>query len=359
VVTIQRNGNLGVDCTEQVHPEVAHAAVLAARVVGLDIAGIDLVAQDIGKPLAAQRGAIVEVNAGPGLLMHLKPAVGSPRPVGRAICDHLFPDSSPGRIPVVGVAGSHDTAVLARLVAWLIGLGGRHTGLACRDGLFLERRRVDTRDSANWEAGHRLLVNRAVQAVVIENGARSILADGLAYDRCTVGIVTDLDGAEGLTEFDIQDTEQMVKVLRTQVDVVLPEGTAVLNGGDPRVAGLAPLCDGAVILYAADPQAAALAAHQAAGGKAVVVRQDRVVLANGTSESFLPGLGRLTIWRATHAGVSIDTLLAAVAAAWAMGIPLGLLGAGAEAFEADLQAALASLQLSQQTIPSPPELQLA
>jgi len=139
----------------------------------------------------------------------------------------------------------------------------------------------------------------------------------------------------------------MVKVLRTQVDVVLPEGTAVLNAADPRVAGLAPLCDGAVILYSADAQAPALSAHQSAGGKAVLVRQDRVVLANGSSESFLPGLGRLTVWRATHAGVSLESLLAAVAAAWAMGIPLNLIGAGVEAFEADLQAALASLQLSQ------------
>ncbi|MBS0340077.1 MAG: cyanophycin synthetase [Proteobacteria bacterium] len=351
VVTIQRNGNLGVDCTDQVHPEVAHAAVLAARVVGLDIAGIDLVAQDISKPLQAQGGAIVEVNAGPGLLMHLKPAIGSPRPVGRAICDHLFPDagedSAPGRIPVVGVAGSQGTAVLARLVAWLVGLSGQHTGLACRDGLFLERRRVDARDSANWAAGHRLLVNRSVQAVVIENGARTILADGLPYDRCQVGIVTDLDGYEDLAAFDIAESDQMVKVLRTQVDVVLPEGTAVLNAADERVAGLAPLCDGDVILYSADPQAPALAEHQSKGGKAVLVRQDRIVLANGPSESFLPGLGRLTAWRATHAGVSLESLLAAVAAAWALGIPLNLIGAGVEAFEADLQAALASLQLSQ------------
>ncbi|MBS0453639.1 MAG: cyanophycin synthetase [Proteobacteria bacterium] len=351
VVTIQRNGNLGVDCTDQVHPEVAHAAVLAARVVGLDIAGIDLVAQDITRPLQAQGGAIVEVNAGPGLLMHLKPAIGSPRPVGRAICDHLFPDagedSTPGRIPVVGVAGSQDTAVLARLVAWLVGLSGQHTGLACRDGLFLERRRVDARDSANWAAGHRLLVNRSVQAVVIENGARTILADGLPYDRCQVGIVTDLDGFEDLAAFDIAESDQMVKVLRTQVDVVLPEGTAVLNAADERVAGLAPLCDGDVILYSANPQAPALAEHQSKGGKAVLVRQDRIVLANGPSESFLPGLGRLTAWRATHAGVSLESLLAAVAAAWALGIPLNLIGAGVEAFEADLQAALASLQLSQ------------
>ena len=351
VVTIQRNGNLGVDCTDQVHPEVAHAAVLAARIVGLDIAGIDMVAQDIGRPLAAQGGAIVEVNAGPGLLMHLKPAVGSPRPVGRAICDHLFPgdeaDGTVGRIPVIGVAGSQGTSVLARLVAWLVGLGGHHTGLACRDGLFLERRRVDARDSAHWEAAHRLLVNRAVQAVVIENGAETILRDGLAYDRCEVGIVTDLDGAEALAEFDIRESDQMVKVLRTQVDVVLPEGTAVLNAADPRVAGLAPLCDGAVILYAVDPQTPALQAHQATGGKAVLVRQDRVVLANGSSESFLPGLGRLTVWRASHAGVTLDALLAAIAAGWALGIPLNLIGAGVEAFEADLQAALASLQLSQ------------
>ncbi|HYP82272.1 cyanophycin synthetase [Variovorax sp.] len=356
VVTIQRNGNLGTDCTDQVHPEVAHAAVLAARIVGLDIAGIDLVARDISRPLQAQAGAIVEVNAGPGLLMHLKPGVGAPRPVGRAICDHLFPDESdaeagPGRIPIVGVAGTQDTAALARLVAWLASLGGHHTGLACRDGLFLDRRRVDARDSANFAAGHRLLVNRAVQAVVIEAGAETILRDGLPYDRCQIGIVTDLEGADRLAEFDIGESDQMVKVLRTQVDVVLPDGTAVLNAADPRVAGMAPLCDGDVILYAADPHAASLTAHQRDGGKAVLVRQDRVVLATGSSETFLPGLGRLTAWRASHAGISLESVLAAVAAGWAMGIPLNLIGAGVQAFEADLATALSSLQLSQSLMP--------
>ncbi|MDM0045323.1 cyanophycin synthetase [Variovorax dokdonensis] len=356
VVTIQRNGNLGTDCTDLVHPEVAYAAVLAARTVGLDIAGIDLVARDISRPLQAQGGAIVEVNAGPGLLMHLKPGVGSPRPVGRAICDHLFPDSdeegsAPGRIPIVGVAGSHNTAALARLVAWLVSLGGQHTGLACRDGLFLERRRIDSRDSANFEAGHRLLVNSTVQAVVIETSAEAILLDGLPYDRCKVGIVTDLEGADRLGQFDITESDQMVKVLRTQVDVVLAEGTAVLNAADPRVAGMAPLCDGDVILYSTDPHADSLSSHQREGGKAVLVRQDRVVLATGSSESFLPGLGRLTVWRATHAGIELESLLAAVAAGWAMGIPFNLIGAGAQAFEADLGTALSSLQLSQGHLP--------
>ncbi|MBL8491774.1 MAG: ATP-grasp domain-containing protein, partial [Rhodocyclaceae bacterium] len=90
-VLVKRQGDLAYDVTDEVHPRVAAAAVLAARVVGLDIAGIDLVAEDIAHPLESQAGAIVEVNAGPGLLMHLKPAEGSPRPVGRAIVDHLFP----------------------------------------------------------------------------------------------------------------------------------------------------------------------------------------------------------------------------------------------------------------------------
>ena len=40
---------------------------------------------------------------------------------------------------------------------------------------------------------------------------------------------------------------------------------AVLNAGDARIAGLAPLCDGSVILYASDDSVAALAAHRATG----------------------------------------------------------------------------------------------
>ena len=70
----------------------------------------------------------------------------APRPVGQAIVEHLFPaeehqdDDTVGRIPVVGVAGTRGTATIARLVAWLLHLGGRHTGLACRDGLFRQFR---------------------------------------------------------------------------------------------------------------------------------------------------------------------------------------------------------------------------
>lgn len=329
-VLVQRTGNVAIDCTDEVHPEVAHAATLAARVVGLDIAGIDLVAEDISKPLQATGGAIVEVNAGPGLLPHLKPVMGAPRPVGQAIVEHLFPDADDsGRIPIVGVAGSRHTTQIARLVAWVMQLGGRHVGLACRDGLFLDRRQVESGDCTHWEAGRRLLINRSVEAAVFENDAAAILNNGLAYDRCAIGIVTDLGGIEALAEHDVHDADQMLKVLRTQVDVVLADGAAVLNADDARVAGLARLSDGGVLLYALDERAPPLEAHRAAGGRAVFLRGDDCVLAEGSSETVLARPAPLA---ARAEPLPPEALLPAVAAAWAMGIVADLITAGVQTF---------------------------
>ncbi|MGR6804690.1 cyanophycin synthetase [Sphaerotilus natans] len=323
-VLIQRNGNVAIDCTDDVHPDVAYQVGLAARIVGLDIAGIDLVTTDISRPLHETGGAIVEVNAGPGLLMHLKPAQGMPRPVGQAIVDHLFAEDDSGRVPVVGVAGSRHTSQIAQIVAWLVHLGGRHVGLACRDGLFLAGRRVGRGDCANWDSGHRLLMNREVQAVVIENDAGVILDTGLPYDRCHVGVVTDLDGFEALARHDIRESEQMPRVMRTQVDVVLPEGAAVLNADDERIADMARLSDGEVILYATRPEP--LADHRAEGGRAVLLRDGRIVLATGASEAVCVDLVRRRI------AIAPEVALPALATAWAMGINPELMAAGLETF---------------------------
>jgi cyanophycin synthetase len=286
--------------------------------------------------LNEQGGAVVEVNAGPGLLMHLKPAVGKPRPVGRAIVEALFPEDAeqlhPGRIPIVGIAGSRGTTRIARLVTWLAQLRGLRVGLACAEGLYFDRRVLASGDARRFDVAHRLLVNRNVQAAVFENDARCVLRDGLPYDRCTVGVVTDLDGAETLADFDVQTPEHMFKALRTQVDVVLDDGVAVLNAADERIAAMAELCDGESILYAADPSTPALKAHRAAGargGRVVFLREGRPVLATGSAET------RLAILSRTARGdMDDESLLAVVATAWALDIPPDLIIAGIETFDA-------------------------
>jgi cyanophycin synthetase len=329
-ILVQRHGNVAFDVTDQVHPSVAATAALAARIVGLDIAGIDLVVEDISRPLAEQGGAIVEVNAGPGLLMHLKPSNGPGRPVGRAIVDHLFAEDDSGRIPVVGVTGSHGTTLTARLLAWLLHLQGTYVGLACRDGVFLHERKLPRRDGTNWDAARQILLNRMVETAIFENSSETILSQGLIYDRCQVGVVTNIDADSRLPAYYIDDADQMVKVVRTQVDVVLPNGTAVLNAADARVAALAELCDGDVIFFAHSPDAAAIAAHRSHEGRSVYIRNGNIVLASGAHEAVVGKLGALAY---ADGRANTESLLAAVGAAWALGLDAELIRAGIETFE--------------------------
>ncbi len=334
IVVVQRNGNLSNDVTDLVHPEVAAVATLAARVIGLDIAGIDIVTQDISRPLEETQGAIIEVNAGPGLLMHVKPAVGQPRPVGKAIVEHLFGPNESGRIPVVGIVGSQQTTELSQLVAWLLHLSGKRTGLACKDGLYMDQQHLGKTDSRGFAASERLLINRALDAAVFETTPSLILDEGLAYDRCLVGVVTNMPETDAalIEKHDIQTAEQMRTVIRTQVDLVLPEGAAVLNADEEAVTTLAELSDGEVVYYAKAQDNATLKAHLQAGGRAVFCKDGHVTLARGDQETQLFHLDLELIARLLKDGLQISTLLAAVATAWSLDIAPLLIRAGLKNF---------------------------
>ena len=329
-VLIQVNGNVADDVTDLVHPDVAHAAALAARIVGLDIAGIDLVCEDISRPLEEQRGAIIEVNASPGLLAHMKPASGTARNVGKDIVDHLFAEGETARIPVVGVTGSKGCSLITRLVGCLVNITRKEVGVANGEGLYLNARAISTRDSTGVEAAQRILINRNVQTAVFESNARSILQEGLPYDRCTVGVVTDMNGIEDVAEFYVRDGDAMRNVIRSQVDVILPDGVAVLNAADEQVAGLAELCDGSVIYYAADETNPILAAHRQNGERVVFARDGRIVLGAGEQETPLIALSAMKPSTVKYP----ENVLAAVAAAWALGVPSDLLCGGLRAFDA-------------------------
>jgi cyanophycin synthetase len=330
-VLIKRQGDLAYDETDEVHPAVAAAAALAARIVGLDIAGLDIVAEDISRPLEETRGAIVEVNAGPSLLMHLKPAEGKPRPVGEAIANHLFPKGENGRIPIVGITGSKGKTTVARLLADLVQLTGQPAGLACSEGSFLGARCLDKADGANWAAGHRMLINRAVEVAIMETGARSIVSEGLAYDRCNVAVVTNIDPTEQVADRYIETPEQLVNVLRTLVDVVLAEGVAVLNADDPLVAPLAPLCDGEVIFFSLMHDNPVVAAHRAEGRRAVVYRDGTLILASGSQETMVSAPAAIDV---AHQPEQAASFAAAAAAAWALAIAPDLIRAGIETHHA-------------------------
>jgi len=338
-VLIQSNGNVAFDVTDLIHPDVAHQVALAARVVGLEIAGVDLVAQDISRPLAEQNAAIVEVNAGPGLLMHLKPASGKPQPVGKEIANHLFPLGTNFRIPVVGICGESGKTPVAEMIAHFLRLTNVYVGLSCSKGLFFGNRAIPNTNSSNWENARRTLLNRAVEAVVIENNHLSMLIEGLAYDRCQVGVVLNVNPTANFPQYAIYDEEQVFSVVRTQIDVVLPTGIGVLNADDPMCVQMAELCDGQVIFFSEDPNSEVVKTHLQNGGRVVLVGKQQITLKSGKlDQKSIPvpihsESDASTPWKGMNLG-------AAIAAAWALDIPFNVIEAGAETFVPDLTTVL-------------------
>jgi cyanophycin synthetase len=353
-VIIRRVDNLSRDVTDDVHPSVAEHAVLAAQVVGLDVAGIDLVTQDISRPLEEQGGVIVEVNAGPGLLMHLKPEIGKPRPVGEAIINHLFPNpTDDGRIPIVSVTGTNGKTTVARLVTSILKASGRMVGLACTDGIIIDGRTIDHADCAGPRSAKNILLNPVLDAAVFEAARGGILREGLGFDKCNVAIVTNIAEADHLGLHYIDSPREMFKVKRTPVDVVMPTGTAILNATDPLVVEMKELSAGSVTFFAIDPNHSVIREHRANGKRTVVVIDGHVVLCDGDDEYPLVPLEDLPCTHGGRVDFQIENVLAAAAAGWALDLNLQDIRTGLQSFQGNLQdgpARFNVLESSEKTI---------
>jgi cyanophycin synthetase len=341
-VLIRRNANLSTggtaaDVTDRVHPLVAARAIDAARVIGLDIAGVDIVAQDIGRPLEEQRGVIVEVNAGPGLRMHLEPSSGTPRQVGEAIVDLLFADGATGRIPIVAVTGVNGKTTTTRLIAHLAMQTGRKIGYTSTDGIYIDHRRIDTGDCAGPQSAQNVLLNPQIDVAVLETARGGILRAGLGFDRCDVSVVTNIGEGDHLGLSDIDTLEKLARVKRTVVEATHAHGSAVLNAGDPLVAEMARYAPCGVTFFALSADNAVVAEHRAKGGRAVTLREGVIVLCEGQREIPLIAISLVPLAHGGRVAFQVENVLAAVAAAWNLGVAREAIRAGLESFGADMK----------------------
>ncbi len=146
-------------------------------------------------------------------------------------------------------------------------------------------------------------------------------------------MVTNIDVPDHLGQYYVEEVEKMYNVLRTQVDVVLDGGVAVLNARDPLVVEMAELCDGDVIFFGLSADLPAIAAHRAAGRRAVYLRDGKVVLATGSRETPLADVAAIPLTYAGRVAFQVENVLAAVATGWALGISNDLIRAGVVTFD--------------------------
>lgn len=340
-VLIRRNANLSTggtaaDVTDQVHPDVARHAIEAARIIGLDIAGVDMVVQDISQPLQGQRGVIVEVNAGPGLRMHIEPSSGSPRPVGESIIEMMYPGQTNGRIPIISITGVNGKTTTTRLTAHIVASTGKKVGMTCTDGIYVGGRRIDSGDCSGPQSARSVLMNPFVEAAVLETARGGILREGLGFDFCDVGIVTNIGEGDHLGLSDIETIEQLAKVKRCIIEAVHKNGFGVLKANDPLTAEMAEKCKGRVIFFAIDENDPVLSDHRLKGQRVVFVRNGMIVIAEGAEETALTTLDKIPL---THQGrilFQVENVLASVAACWGAGLSIAQIVIGLESFSAHM-----------------------
>jgi cyanophycin synthetase len=342
-VVLRNNANLSTggtatDVTDEVHPDVAARAVAAARMVGLEICGVDAVCETVSVPMEAQRGGVVEVNAAPGLRMHLAPSYGKPRAVGEAIVERLYASGDDGRIPVVAVTGTNGKTTVTRLTAHLLAASGLRVGMTLTDGVWVDGHLIDTGDCSGPKSARKVLMHPDADAAVLETARGGILREGLAFDRCQVAVVTNIGDGDHLGMNFIDTVEQLAAVKRVIVSNVGPQGFAVLNAADPHTLAMATACPGQVILFATNPRLPALAAHRAQGHRIVTVEDGAVLATDGSARARVP-LSEIPLTRGGTIGFQVENVLAAVGAAWGCGVPFEAVRSGLASFVSDARTA--------------------
>jgi len=324
-IILRNNANLSTggtatDVTADVHPEFAAQAIAAAQTIGLDIAGVDVVCDSVLRPLEAQGGGIVEINAAPGLRMHLQPSFGKGRPVGEAIIANMFAAGDDARIPLVAVAGTNGKTTTVRLIAHILGQQGLRVGMTTTDGVYVQGRRIDTGDCSGPKSARNVLLHPDVDAAVLETARGGVLREGLGFDRCDVAVVTNIGLGDHLGLSYISTVEDLSVVKRVIVQNVRPgTGVAVLNAADPMVARMADACPGSVTFFACDRNHPLMAMHRAQR-KRVVYRDGNAIVASCGGNEHRIALAEIPLTQNGAIGFQVENAMAATAAAWALGI---------------------------------------
>ncbi len=324
-------GGTATDITDEVHPANQFMAERAAAIIGLDICGIDIVAPDLESPLTENGGAVLEVNAAPGLRMHISPSSGMARDVAKPIVNMLFPNGKKSRIPLFAVTGTNGKTTTTRLLAHIARDSGYTVGYTTTDGIYVGEHQIKKGDCAGPSSASLVLREPTVDFAVLETARGGMLRAGLAFDQCDVGIITNIE-EDHLGLADIETIEDLAKVKALVPRTVKQDGWAVLNAEDVQCAKIADDLSCNVFFFSLDPENTVLKNHVSKGGSAITVMDRSIVILHGESKF---GVAALTDIPLTINGTSqcmTANVLTATAAAFAYGFTVDKIRAALKSF---------------------------
>lgn len=237
-----------------------------------------------------------------------------------------WPWSTLHGIPTALVTGSNGKTTVVRLVAACAKAAGWRPGLSCTDGLYVDGEVVDAGDYSGPFGARTILRHPRVEAAVLETARGGILRRGLAVQRASAAVVTNIS-ADHFGEYGIRDLDGLADAKLTVGYAVAAQGLLVLNADDPtlvaRSVTLAPRYGTVPRLgwFALDADHPLLVEHRRRGGSTCGVRRDELVLAHEGREHGLGDVAGFPLAVGGRARYNVANLAAAALAAAALGVP--------------------------------------
>ncbi len=331
VVHLKETANLSTggsaeDMTDEIHPDNREMCERAARIIGLDVCGIDLILDDIKKSWMDQRGGIIEVNAGPGIRMHLYPSLGKARDVGRIIIDHLYPPNRPSRVPIISITGTNGKTTVSRLIRHIIAGLDLVVGNTTTDGIYIDGKQVARGDTTGPASAKVVLNDPGVDVAVLETARGGIMKRGLGYDWSDIGIITNIQ-ADHIGQDGIESIDDIVRVKSLVAERVRSGGHIILNAdsGPLRkyISGRDLTTQGRkLVLFSREKNSELITEHVEKGGRAYVHHDGAIYELHGHRETFIINAKDIPLTIGGTAGFQIENVLAAFAACDVMEVPL-------------------------------------
>ncbi|RCJ30915.1 cyanophycin synthetase [Nostoc minutum NIES-26] len=202
-------GGISINATDTIHDDNIILAQDIAQYFQLTCLGIDVIAKNLSESWKSGGFAILEINAAPGVLMHLNPSVGESVDVPSRILETFFNSGTDARIPIItfnkiSVQELQETIdhILLQHPEWII-------GAVCRDAVFVNRSKKVLREEYNSNV-QSLLRNPKLDLLIAEYQEDILEEEGLFYQGSNMVVLNNPTETEMILMRDVFDGSTVV-----------------------------------------------------------------------------------------------------------------------------------------------------